>query len=209
MSYWYDPQASLHAVLSSEKQYPTKWWRHPTIHHSKIYMVVVVLVFYGLSTLLRSFRAWLTYPHYSWANLLGSLPVLSAQSLASNWQLPFLNQQRKGENGCRNYFMTNLHERMLLDIRIEPATVRIPDGCGSNRATAPGKFYMVFCWSRWLRHPPAKCKVKLQILIAVVSVKACWWAASLLNNVMLTSCWSAWCLAYKDTCRIWELNMFS
>ena len=66
----------------------------------------------------------LTYPHYSWASLLGSLPVLSAHSFASNWRLPFLNQ-RKGENGCRNYFMTNLHGRMLPDKRIEPATVCI------------------------------------------------------------------------------------
>ena len=34
--------------------------------------------------------------------------------------MPFSNQQ-KGENGCRNYFMTNLHERILPDVRIEPA----------------------------------------------------------------------------------------
>ena len=37
----------------------------------------------------------------------GSLPVLSAHSFATNWQLPFLNQW-KGENGHRNYFMTKL-----------------------------------------------------------------------------------------------------
>ena len=42
----------------------------------------------------------LTYPHWSWASLLGSLPVLSAHSFSSNLQLPFLNQ-RKGENGIR------------------------------------------------------------------------------------------------------------
>ena len=76
----------------------------------------------------------LTYPH-CWASLLGSLSVLSAHSFASNWQLPFLTQ-RKGENGC--YFMTNLHERMFSDVTIEPATVRIPGGCGSDWATAPG-----------------------------------------------------------------------
>ena len=52
-----------------------------------------------------------TYPYCSWASLLGSLQVLSAHSFASNWQLPFLNQ-RKEENGRRNYFMTKLHERM-------------------------------------------------------------------------------------------------
>ena len=68
----------------------------------------------------------LTYPHCSWASFIGSLPVL-----------PFLNQ-RKGENGRRNDFMTKLHERMLPDVRIEPATVRIPGGRASDRAIAPG-----------------------------------------------------------------------
>ena len=62
----------------------------------------------------------LTYPHCSWASLLGSLSVLTcrAASFASNW-LPVLNQ-RNGENGRRYYFMTSLHERMLPDVRIEP-----------------------------------------------------------------------------------------
>ena len=77
----------------------------------------------------------LTYPNCSWASLLGSLPVLSAHSFASNWQLPFLNK-RKGENGRRNYFMTKLHERMLPDVRIEPRTVHIPGGRASDRVTA-------------------------------------------------------------------------
>ena len=79
----------------------------------------------------------LTYPHCFWANLLSSLPVLSAHSFASNWQLSFLSQ-RKGENVCGNYFMTSLHERMLLDVRIKPATVRIPGGRACDRAIAPG-----------------------------------------------------------------------
>ena len=57
------------------------------------------------------------YPHCPRASLLCSLPVLSAHSSASNWQLLFLNQW-KGENSCRNYFMTNLHKRMLQDVRI-------------------------------------------------------------------------------------------
>ena len=82
-------------------------------------------------------RGQLTYPHCSWASLLGSLPVLSAHSFTSNWQLPFLNQW-KGENGHRNYFLTNLYESMLPDVRIEPATVHIPGGCASDRATTPG-----------------------------------------------------------------------
>ena len=50
-------------------------------------------------------RGQLAYPNCSWASLLGSLPVLSAHSFASNWQLLFLNQ-RKWENGRRNVFMT-------------------------------------------------------------------------------------------------------
>ena len=64
----------------------------------------------------------LTYLHCSWASLLGSLALLSAHSFTSNWQLPFLNQ-RKGENGRRNYFMINLHKRMLPDMRIEPVSM--------------------------------------------------------------------------------------
>ena len=44
-------------------------------------------------------RGELTYPHCSWASLLGSLPVLSAHSFTSNWQLPFLNQ-RKRDKTC-------------------------------------------------------------------------------------------------------------
>ena len=84
----------------------------------------------------------LTYPHCSWASLLGSLPVLSAHSFASNWQLPFLNQW-KGENGCRNYFMTKLHERMLPDVRIEPTAVRMP----GTRSWASYRAYRAQHWS--------------------------------------------------------------
>ena len=87
-------------------------------------------------------RGHLTYPHCSWASLLGILPVLGAHSFASNWQLPFLNQ-RKEENGRRNYLMSNLHERMLLDGRINPATVCIPGGRASDRATTP--VTIMFC----------------------------------------------------------------
>ena len=87
-------------------------------------------------------RGQLAYKHCSWVSLLRSLPVLSAHSFASNWQLPFLNQ-RKGENGRKNYFITKLHERMLPDVRIEPATVRIPGGRASDRATAPGPVLLI------------------------------------------------------------------
>ena len=72
-------------------------------------------------------RGHLAYPHCSWASLLGSLPVLSAHSFASNWQLPFLNQ-RKGDNGRRNFFMTKFPRKNLPGVRIEPATVCLPGG---------------------------------------------------------------------------------
>ena len=68
----------------------------------------------------------LSYPQCSWASLLGSLPILSPHSFASNWQLPFLNRCH-GENSRRNYFMNNLHERMFPDVRIEPVIISIPD----------------------------------------------------------------------------------
>ena len=93
----------------------------------------------------------LTYPHCSWASLLGSLPVLSAHSFASNWQLPFLNQQKE-ENGCRNYFMTKIHERMLPDVRIEPTTIRIPGGCISDWATAVPVNILAISWENCLCH---------------------------------------------------------
>ena len=53
-----------------------------------------------------------------WRQIKFSLPVLSAHSSPVTVKPPFLNQ-RKGENGRRNYIMTNLHERMLPDVRIE------------------------------------------------------------------------------------------
>ena len=92
-------------------------------------------MFYGPSTHFKSLKN--IDPHCSWASLLGSLPVFIAHSFTSNWQLPFL-KQRKGETGRRNGFMTKLLERMMPDVRIEPASFRIPGGRGSDRATAPG-----------------------------------------------------------------------
>ena len=57
---------------------------------------VCLVVLCWCFTALRHFsghfgRGQLTYPHCTWASLLGSLPVLSAHSFASNWQLPILN----------------------------------------------------------------------------------------------------------------------
>ena len=65
----------------------------------------------------------LPLPHCSWASLLGSLPVLSAHSFASNWQLLFLNQ-RKRENGRQNVFMTKSPRKNVPDMGIELAPAR-------------------------------------------------------------------------------------
>ena len=54
--------------------------------------------------------------------------------------------------------MTNLHERMLPDVRIEPAIVRIPGGRASDRATVPSiltfhlstyLFNEIMEWDNW------------------------------------------------------------
>ena len=50
-------------------------------------------------------RGQLTYPHCFLASVQGSLPVLSVHSSVSNWQLPFLNHRKVG-NDRRNYFIT-------------------------------------------------------------------------------------------------------
>ena len=99
---------------------------------------LVWFLFYGPSTHFRSFWAsQLTYPHCSWASLLGSLPVLSAHSFASNWQLLFLNQ-RKRENGRRNVFMTKSQRKNVPDVGIELGAACMPSEHASDRATAPG-----------------------------------------------------------------------
>ena len=50
--------------------------------------------------------------------------------------MPSLNQ-RQGEDSRRKFFMTNIHERMLPDPLIKPATVRTSGRRASDRATAP------------------------------------------------------------------------
>ena len=70
-------------------------------------------------------------------SLLGSLPVLSAHSFASNWQLLFLNQ-RKRENSRRNVFITKYPRKNVLDRGIELGAACMPSGHASNLATAPG-----------------------------------------------------------------------
>ena len=88
-----------------------------SIHLFQIASLSVILFWFdfcftALQHILGHFgRGRLIQPHYSWASLLGSLPVLSAHNFASNWQLLFLNR-RKWENGFRNVSWPSLHERM-------------------------------------------------------------------------------------------------
>ena len=78
--------------------------------------------------------AILPLPHFgrgpgSWASRLGSLPSPVTDNCPywiSGWE------RMAAEN-----FMTNLHEWMLPDVRIDPTTVRIPGGRTSDR-TVPG-----------------------------------------------------------------------
>ena len=59
-------------------------------------------------------RSQFTKPYVYLAGLvLQAVNQYSAHSFARNWQLPFLNKQKR-ENDRRKYFMVNLHERMLL-----------------------------------------------------------------------------------------------
>ena len=67
-----------------------------------------------------------------------------AHSFARNWQLPFL-YQRKGENDRRQYFMINLHERMLpTSAGVEPATSWSPVGWHIQLRNGMGK--SIFLW---------------------------------------------------------------
>ena len=105
---------------------------------------LVWFLFYGPSTHFRSFWArsvnlatlFLGKPHR-----LGSLPILSAHSFASNWQLLFLNQ-RKRENGRRNAFMTKSPRKTVPDVGIELGAACMPSELASDRAAAPGTMRM-------------------------------------------------------------------
>ena len=90
-------------------------------------------------------RGQLTYPHCSWASLLGSLPVLSAHSFASNWQLLLLNQ-RKRENGRRNVFMTKSPRKNVPDVGIGLGAACMPSEHASDRATVPGWLLLIWCF---------------------------------------------------------------
>ena len=81
---------------------------------------LVVFVFYGLSTLFMSFRA-------RFVNLFTLFlvkPIRQPCTLSDNCLSWISGSERM--NGFRNYFMTNPHKGMSPDVRIKPATVRIP-----------------------------------------------------------------------------------
>ena len=105
-----------------------------------LYMVLFDFCFMALRHILGHFgRGQLTYPHFSWASLLGSLPVLSAHSFASNWQLLFFIQWKR-ENGRRNVFMTKSPRKNVPDVGIELGAACMPSELASDRATAPGYY---------------------------------------------------------------------
>ena len=116
--------------------------KHLTTPASRTWFVshvfgLVWFLFYGPSTHFRSFQAQsVNLATLFLGKLLGSLPVLSAYSFASNWQLLFLNQ-RKRENDCRNVFMTKSPWQNVPDVGIELGAACMPSELTSDRATAP------------------------------------------------------------------------
>ena len=114
---------------------------------------LIWFLFYGPSTHFRSFWAWLV----NLATLfLGKPPrqfISSAHSSASNWQLLFLNQ-RKRENGRRNFFMTKSPLKNVPDVGIELGAACMPRGHVSNRATMPGLTDKFTLWRKELQLSP-------------------------------------------------------
>ena len=91
--------------------------------------------FTALQHILGHFRrSQLPLTHCFWARLLGSLP---AHSFTSNWQLLFLNQQKR-ENGHRNFFMPKSPRKNVPDMGIKFRTACMPSRCASDRVTVLG-----------------------------------------------------------------------
>ena len=107
-----------------------------TLHHQNYKYQqqkwLIELRFYGLVNPLGScWASQFTYP----VTFLGSLTSTCAHSLARNWQLSYLNQQ-KGDYDHRKYFMINLYVRMLRDpAAIEMAISWSPVSRASKWAT--------------------------------------------------------------------------
>ena len=68
-------------------------WLEPMLDSDT--MAVCLLLCWCFTALQSLFMSFLTYPHCSWASLLGSLPELSVHSFVSNWQLPFLSGRER------------------------------------------------------------------------------------------------------------------
>ena len=116
-------------------------------------LLLLLLCLVGLSTFFMPFRARSVNPS---PLFLCKPPKQFTSTFASNWQMPFFNQ-RKGKNGRRNYFMTNLYERILPDVRIEPATVRIPGVRATDRDTTPANRRSGPQWiAALLAHEPSR-----------------------------------------------------
>ena len=135
-------------VLSSLKLHPLKRYCSlvlncfaiHTIMHLLYFkpLVLVWFLFYGPSTHFRSFRARsVTLTTLFLRKPPRQFTSVSTHSFASNWQLLFLNQ-RKRENGRRNFFVTKSPRKNVLDVGIKLGASCMPSGCASDRATAPG-----------------------------------------------------------------------
>ena len=117
------------------------FWRRGDHIENLLMLPTEVLVWFdfyftALQHILDHFgRSQLPQPNCSWVSLLGSLPVFSAHSFASNWQLLFLNQQKR-EKGHRNVFMTKSPRKSVPDVGIELGAACMPSWHASNRATA-------------------------------------------------------------------------
>ena len=99
---------------------------------------LVWFLFYGPSTHFRSFWAWsVTLTTLFLGKPPRHLPVLSAHSFASNWQLLSL-KQRKRENGSRNFFLTKSPRKNVPDVGIKLGAACMPSGHPSDRATVTG-----------------------------------------------------------------------
>ena len=112
---------------------PTKWIVNPANSDRHVHPASAIT--FSLISVLRPFNTF--YVISGRASLIGSLPVLSAQSFASNWQLLFLNQ-RKRVNGHRIFSWPSLSKRMCQTWGSNSGPPAMPSRYSSVRATAPG-----------------------------------------------------------------------
>ena len=129
-----------------------------------------------------------TYPHAYWAGLV--LLVVNqycAHSIARNWHLSFWNQW-KGENDCRNYFMINLHERMLpTSAGIEPATSWSPVG-RRIQMSHRGRPRSVGFFRSWLIWIYTVCHLVCDF-VSITSKKINLWTSTFILECILCQNW--------------------